>query len=102
MASKLGVLVVHGMGSQKADFADPVIEELDERVSDLGAESSLGDWRDLLGKNTGPKVTPTHPRALPRHGDYGSEKGGRRPPRRAQTCRLASIAPARLIEDTVL
>ncbi len=26
--SKLGVLVVHGMGNQSADYAEPMIEEL--------------------------------------------------------------------------
>ncbi len=38
MASKLGVLVVHGMGSQTDKFADPMMKELDERISGLGAD----------------------------------------------------------------
>lgn len=31
---KLGVLVIHGMGNQKSDFANDMIEELDDRLSD--------------------------------------------------------------------
>jgi len=32
--AKLGVLIIHGVGSQNEDFADPMIEELKERISD--------------------------------------------------------------------
>lgn len=34
--SKLGVLVVHGMGNQSADYAEPMIEELQDRLRDNG------------------------------------------------------------------
>ena len=35
--SKLGVLVLHGMGNQSADYADPMIEELQTRLRHEGA-----------------------------------------------------------------
>ena len=47
MASKLGVLVVHGMGSQNSKFADPMMEELDDRISDLGADPAQVSWKPV-------------------------------------------------------
>ncbi len=35
---KLAVGVIHGMGSQEDDFADPLRKELTERFQDLGGE----------------------------------------------------------------
>ncbi len=36
MAYKMGVLILHGMGSQLADFAEPMIEELKKRIEKAG------------------------------------------------------------------
>ncbi len=53
MPKKLGVLTVHGMGDQKPDYADPMIEELHNRIfgdsvsieeSDIAWEA--GYWAD--------------------------------------------------------
>ena len=41
--SKLGVLIVHGMGNQPSDFAEDMIRELRSRLQDLG--STPGDVR---------------------------------------------------------
>ncbi|MFQ5846579.1 MAG: chemotaxis protein [Candidatus Methylomirabilales bacterium] len=35
---KLAVAVIHGMGSQKASFAEPLIEELEDRFADAGED----------------------------------------------------------------
>ena len=41
MSPKLGVLVVHGMGSQEAGYAEPMIGELKQRI---GQNASLAAW----------------------------------------------------------
>ncbi len=35
MSTDLAVLVIHGMGAQKRNFADDMIEELNDRIEDL-------------------------------------------------------------------
>ena len=44
-APDIGVLVVHGMGAQKADFADGFIAEMKGRLLRLGVEESRVAWR---------------------------------------------------------
>lgn len=68
MAHKLGVLIVHGMGNQRPDYADRMIAELDARIAKLrGARDEIrwkpaywadvlqrkadGLWRDLSREN---------------------------------------------------
>ena len=41
MPKKLGVLTVHGMGDQKRDYADPMIEELHDRI--FGGSVTIAD-----------------------------------------------------------
>ncbi len=36
MAKRLAVAVIHGMGSQQPEFADEMIDVLDDRVEDRG------------------------------------------------------------------
>ena len=45
MASELGVLVVHGMGAQPADFADGFIAEMQGRLLRLGVDPEAIAWR---------------------------------------------------------
>jgi pimeloyl-ACP methyl ester carboxylesterase len=45
MASELGVLIVHGMGAQPADFADGFIAEMQGRLLRLGIEPDAIAWR---------------------------------------------------------
>ena len=47
MPYKLGALVLHGMGSQRADFADPMIDKLSERISSLGADPGEVRWKPV-------------------------------------------------------
>src|ERR1041385_190230 len=48
MPAKLGILVVHGMGSQKdPHFADPMIEEVNGRVADLGLNPHDLAWQPV-------------------------------------------------------
>ncbi len=47
MAIDVGVLVIHGMGSQKPDFADPIIKELSERISGLKKDAERVAWRSV-------------------------------------------------------
>lgn len=44
MAHKLGVLIVHGMGSQQPDYADAMIEELKSRLGKLNANPNDISW----------------------------------------------------------
>jgi hypothetical protein len=46
--AKLGVLVMHGMGDQKSDFANEMIEELDDRLSDeKGIDKDDVCWKPI-------------------------------------------------------
>lgn len=45
MPSRIGVLVVHGMGVQKEDFADDFIAEMKRRLARLGIEDHAVAWR---------------------------------------------------------
>jgi len=51
MATKLGVLVIHGMGSQDPDFAEEMIEELNDRVKDLGKDPESIAWKPIYWAN---------------------------------------------------
>ena len=51
MATKLGVLVIHGMGSQDPDFAEEMIEELNDRVKDLGKDPETIAWKPIYQAN---------------------------------------------------
>ena len=44
MAAEVGVLIVHGMGSQQSDFANTMIEELKDR---LGARAASVRWEPV-------------------------------------------------------
>ncbi len=51
MDYKMGVLVVHGMGSQGPDFANPMIEELNDRIQDSSSICwQSAHWADVLTK----------------------------------------------------
>ena len=45
MASEIGVLIVHGMGAQPADFADGFIAEMQGRLLRLGIAPDAVAWR---------------------------------------------------------
>ena len=45
--AKLGVLIIHGMGNQEADFANDMIAELSSRIAGLGANPSDVAWRSV-------------------------------------------------------
>lgn len=45
MPADLGVLVVHGMGAQKADFADGFVREMRRRLEKLGVAADRIAWR---------------------------------------------------------
>lgn len=47
MAHKLGVLIVHGMGSQQPDYADAMIEELKSRLGKLNANPNDISWEPV-------------------------------------------------------
>jgi hypothetical protein len=52
MSSKIGVLVIHGMGSQRLGFANGVIDEVSRRL-DKDANSVVWQqihWADVLKK----------------------------------------------------
>ena len=48
MSSELAIIVIHGMGSQKTDYAEAMIREIDERVSNLGKDTSQVGWRPIF------------------------------------------------------
>lgn len=56
MAPEIGILVIHGIGIQKTNFADDLIDKMNDRLKDVGVipgavawESAF--WADLLTKN---------------------------------------------------
>ena len=52
MPKKLGVLTVHGMGEQKKDYANPMIEELHNRIfgDSVSIEDSEIAWEAATGR----------------------------------------------------
>ena len=48
---KLAIAVIHGIGSQTPGFADEMIEELKDRVDDLGKNSVDIAWRSIFWAN---------------------------------------------------
>ena len=44
MTYKLGVLVLHGMGSQTPNYADPMIRELEKRIRALRVDPNETRW----------------------------------------------------------
>ena len=51
MSTELAVVVIHGMGSQKSDFADEMIDELKDRVSKLNKDPDKIAWRPIYWAN---------------------------------------------------
>ncbi|MCH6589520.1 MAG: hypothetical protein IH806_03295 [Proteobacteria bacterium] len=47
MAKRLAVAVIHGMGDQEADFAVEMIDELNDRVGDLGKDPAEIAWQSI-------------------------------------------------------
>jgi len=47
MEAKLGVLIVHGMGSQPENFADGIIEKLEDKISDYGLNDNDICWEPV-------------------------------------------------------
>jgi hypothetical protein len=47
MAIEVGVLIIHGMGSQTPAFADPMIKELRERISGLNKDQEKVAFRSV-------------------------------------------------------
>jgi hypothetical protein len=47
MSAELGILVIHGMGSQKQDYAKDMIAELNNRVDGLGKASVDIAWESV-------------------------------------------------------
>ncbi len=45
MDKKLAVLVIHGMGTQRPDFADGMIEEVNGRIDDAGKDPAQIAWQ---------------------------------------------------------
>ena len=44
---KLAIIIIHGMGSQDAAFADDIIEELEERLEDLNLDPDDIAWKPI-------------------------------------------------------
>ena len=51
MSAELAVLVIHGMGSQVPSFAEDMMEELNDRVDDLGKDSKTIAWKSIYWAN---------------------------------------------------
>ncbi len=51
MSKELAVVVIHGMGSQASDFAEPMIEEVNDRVAGLNRDPSEIAWRPIYWAN---------------------------------------------------
>ena len=47
MAAELGILVIHGMGSQAPDFASEMIEEINDRIDDMGKDPDDIAWQPI-------------------------------------------------------
>jgi hypothetical protein len=47
MTIELAVVVIHGMGSQSPDYADDMIDELNQRVSDSGKDAEAIAWQTI-------------------------------------------------------
>ncbi len=47
MDKKLAVVVIHGMGSQVPDYAEPMIEELSSRVAGMGGDPNQLAWKAI-------------------------------------------------------
>ena len=46
--TELAIAVIHGMGSQETDFAVPMIDELNDRVSDKGKDPNEIAWQSIF------------------------------------------------------
>ena len=51
MSAELGILVIHGMGSQEPDFAQEMIDELNDRVEDRGKDAANIAWESVYWAN---------------------------------------------------
>lgn len=47
MAAKLGVLIIHGIGTQDSDFADPTIKKLKRQLDDLEIKQNEVQWQTI-------------------------------------------------------
>ena len=47
MSKELGVLIIHGMGSQTEDYADAMTKELSSRIDDRGKDSDQVAWKPV-------------------------------------------------------
>ena len=47
MSKRLAILVIHGIGSQGPNFAEDMIEEISDRISDLGFNNSEVEWKSI-------------------------------------------------------
>jgi len=45
---RLAIIVIHGMGSQQPDFADPMVREINCRVKDLGKNPDAIAWQPVF------------------------------------------------------
>ena len=48
MADKVAVLIIHGMGSQKSNFAEVTIDEINKRIANRGKDSSKVIWKPVF------------------------------------------------------
>ncbi len=48
MGKDVAVVVIHGMGSQKPDFAESMISEINQRVKRLGKKPAAIAWRSIF------------------------------------------------------
>lgn len=48
MTSKVAVLIIHGMGSQKADFAEATKNEVNKRISNKGKIAADVAWKSIF------------------------------------------------------
>lgn len=51
MSTEIAVLVIHGMGSQAPGFAETMIEELNDRIADLGRDPGVIAWKPIYWAN---------------------------------------------------
>ena len=97
--SRLGVLVIHGMGSQEVDFAEKFVAETTDR---LGGQADEAVGQDRLGdgeEDRRGKEDPGHPdmaHAPDRIGQLVGEGGDQRGPSRTSRPACRSRRPVTL------
>lgn len=48
MSSQVAVLIIHGMGSQKSDFAEATMDEINRRISSKGKDPAKVNWKPVF------------------------------------------------------